>query len=147
MVWAAGIFGVVSVLIVADLTKGTGRFNFTQGALSTATGIGAGLSNLLAGFVVQAAGFNVGFVTLAAIALAATLFFALAMPETRPADRHAFAVCGHLSERPAAAAASHARSLTSLTEKDRQAAGVASDVSKKAHRKMDVNNSPMLIIE
>src|SRR6185312_16775971 len=35
----AGIFGVVSVLVVADLTKGTGRFNLTQGALSTATGI------------------------------------------------------------------------------------------------------------
>ncbi len=40
----AGIFGVVSVLVVADLTKGTGRFNLTQGALATATGIGAGLS-------------------------------------------------------------------------------------------------------
>jgi MFS family permease len=79
----AGIFGVVSVLVVADLTKGTGRFNLTQGALATATGIGAGLSNLLAGFVVKAAGFNAGFVTLAALAGAATLFFALAMPETR----------------------------------------------------------------
>ena len=38
----AGIFGVVSVLVVADLTRGTGRFNLTQGALATATGIGAG---------------------------------------------------------------------------------------------------------
>jgi MFS family permease len=70
----AGIFGVVSVLVAADLTKGTGRFNLTQGAL-------------LAGFVVKAAGFDAGFVTLAAIAGAATLFFALAMPETMPADR------------------------------------------------------------
>ncbi|AGA29950.1 MFS transporter [Singulisphaera acidiphila] len=78
----AGIFGVVSVLVVADLTKGTGRFNLTQGALATATGVGAGLSNLLAGFMVKAAGFNAGFVMLAAIAGAATLFFALAMPET-----------------------------------------------------------------
>ncbi len=83
----AGIFGVVSVLVVADLTKGTGRFNLTQGALATATGVGAGLSNLLAGFVVEAAGFNAGFITLAAIAGAATLFFALAMPETMPADQ------------------------------------------------------------
>ncbi len=83
----AGIFGVVSVLIVADLTKGTGRFNLTQGALATATGLGAGLSNLLAGFVVKEAGFNAGFLTLAAIAAVATFFFALAMPETMPADR------------------------------------------------------------
>ncbi len=78
----AGIFGVVSVLVVADLTKGTGRFNFTQGVLATATGVGAGLSNLLAGFVVKAAGFNAGFVTLAALAAAAAVFYALAMPET-----------------------------------------------------------------
>ena len=79
----AGIFGVVSVLVVADLTWGTGRFNFTQGALATATGIGAALSNLLTGFVVKAAGFNAGFVTLAAIAAAGLLFYAAAMPETR----------------------------------------------------------------
>lgn len=43
---AAGIFGVLWVLIVADLTKGTGRFNFVQGAIGTATGIGASLSTL-----------------------------------------------------------------------------------------------------
>jgi MFS family permease len=70
----AGIFGVVSVLVVADLTWGTGRFNFTQGALATATVIGAASSNLLIGFVVQAAGFNAGFVTLAGIAVAGLLF-------------------------------------------------------------------------
>jgi MFS family permease len=83
----AGIFGVVSVLVVADLTKGTGRFNLRQGVLATATGIGAGLSNLLAGFVVKEAGFDAGFMTLAAIAGAATLFFALAMPETMRGGR------------------------------------------------------------
>jgi MFS family permease len=83
----AGIFGVVSVLVIADLTKGTGRFNLTQGALATATGLGAGLSNLIAGFVVKAAGFDAGFITLAAIAAAAALFFFLAMPETRQAAK------------------------------------------------------------
>jgi MFS family permease len=79
----AGIFGVVSILVVADLTKGTGRFNLTQGALATATGIGAGLSNLIAGFVVKGAGFDAGFIMLAAIAAVGTIYFALAMPETR----------------------------------------------------------------
>jgi MFS family permease len=80
----AGIFGVVSVLVVADVTKGTGRFNLAQGAIATATGVGAGLSNLVAGFVVKAGGFDTGFVTLAAIACAGTLFFTVAMPETAP---------------------------------------------------------------
>ena len=78
----AGIFGVVSVLVVADLTKGTGRFNLTQGALATATGIGAGLSNLVAGYIVKLFGFDAGFLSLAAIAVAATVFLAMAMPET-----------------------------------------------------------------
>ena len=82
----AGIFGVVSVLVVADLTEGTGRFNLTQGALATATGVGAGLSNLMTGFVVKEAGFDAGFLTLSAIAVSAALFFALAMPETRPSQ-------------------------------------------------------------
>lgn len=39
----AAIFGVVSVLVIADLTSGTGRFNFTQGVAATATGLGASL--------------------------------------------------------------------------------------------------------
>lgn len=82
----AGIFGVVSVLVIADLTRGTGRFNLTQGALATATGIGAGLSNLIAGFLVKAAGFDAGFLALAAIAALGATFFALAMPETRRDD-------------------------------------------------------------
>ena len=34
----AGIFGVVGTLVIADLTRGTGRFNLMQGALATATG-------------------------------------------------------------------------------------------------------------
>lgn len=80
----AGIFGVLVLIIVADLTTGTGRFNFAQGALATATGIGAGLSNLLTGFLVEKAGFNAGFLTLANIALIALLFFVIAMPETKP---------------------------------------------------------------
>ncbi len=37
---AAGIFGVVSVLVIADLTKGSGRFNLTLGAIGMAVGIG-----------------------------------------------------------------------------------------------------------
>lgn len=47
----AGIFWVIGVLMVADLTRGTGRFNFTQGFVSACYGIGDGLGNLLAGFV------------------------------------------------------------------------------------------------
>ena len=39
---AAGIFGVISVLIASDLMRGTGRFNLAQGLTALAVGIGAG---------------------------------------------------------------------------------------------------------
>jgi hypothetical protein len=37
----AGIFGALFPLVVADLTRGTGHFNVSQGAIATATGVGA----------------------------------------------------------------------------------------------------------
>jgi predicted MFS family arabinose efflux permease len=80
---AAGIFGVVSVLIASDLMRGTGRFNLAQGLTALAVGIGAALSNATAGYVVQWFGYPTGFLYLAVIALCALAFFAILMPETR----------------------------------------------------------------
>jgi MFS family permease len=79
---AAGIFGVIAILIASDLMRGTGRFNLAQGLVALCVGIGAGLSNFTAGFVVQWYGYPVGFLYLAAIALGALAFFAMFMPET-----------------------------------------------------------------
>ena len=69
--------------MVADLAEGTGRFNLIAGAISTGVAIGASLSNMMTGFIVQHAGFNTGSIALGAIALAAFAVLALAMPETR----------------------------------------------------------------
>jgi len=80
---AAAIFGVVSVLVIADLTRGTGRFNLTLGAIATAVGIGAALSQVIAGGIVHHLGFRAGFLFLAAVALAAFAILYLFMPETR----------------------------------------------------------------
>ncbi len=80
---AAGIFGVVSVLVAADLMRGTGRFNLAQGLVALCVGIGAGLSNVVGEYAVQWFGYPAGFLALAAVALCALLFFALLMPETR----------------------------------------------------------------
>jgi MFS family permease len=79
---AAGIFGVVSVLVIADLTQGTGRFNLTLGAISAAVGIGASLSQVIAGAIVHHAGFRIGFLFLAAVALVAFAILWFLMPET-----------------------------------------------------------------
>jgi predicted MFS family arabinose efflux permease len=79
----AGIFGVVSVLVIADLTRGTGRFNLTLGAITTAVGIGAALSQVIAGSIVHRVGFRAGFLFLAGVASAAFAILYLFMPETR----------------------------------------------------------------
>lgn len=78
-----GIFGVVSVLVVADLTQGTGRYNLVLGTIGTAKSIGAALSNLVAGYIVHVQGFNAGFLILAAIAAAGFLDYYFFMPETK----------------------------------------------------------------
>jgi predicted MFS family arabinose efflux permease len=79
----AGIFGVVSVLVIADLTSGTGRFNLTLGAITTAVGTGAALSQIVAGSLVHHFGFRPGFLFLAAVASAAFGVLYFFMPETR----------------------------------------------------------------
>lgn len=82
---AAGIFGVISVIIAADIMKGTGRFNLAQGLVALAVGIGASLSNVVAGYVVQFFGYPTGFLFLAVVAGVALAFFLVFMPETRDA--------------------------------------------------------------
>jgi MFS family permease len=79
----AGIFGVLVSVIVADLTEGTGKYNTTRGLIITAQGIGAALSNILAGIIVARAGYSAGFICLALIALLGLLICYLWMPETR----------------------------------------------------------------
>ena len=82
----AGLFGALFPLIVADLTRGTGRFNISQGAIGTAQGIGAALSTAVAEGIVTLAGYSAAFLSLAGIATAGFALFSIAMPETRPSD-------------------------------------------------------------
>lgn len=78
----AGIFGVVSVLVIADLTEGSGRFNLALGAISTAVGIGASLSQVIAGALVHHFDYRAGFIFLAVVAAAALAILYFFMPET-----------------------------------------------------------------
>ncbi len=83
----AGIFGVAAVLVVADLTRGTGRFNLTNGAIGTATSLGASLSHVVSGLIVQHVGYDVAFLALSAVASIALGCLWIAMPETSDARR------------------------------------------------------------
>ncbi|KAF2991404.1 MFS transporter (plasmid) [Methylocystis sp. MJC1] len=78
----AGLFGALFPLVVADLTKGTGHYNLALGASGAAWGLGAALSNSVAGFIVDKAGFNAAFLFLAGAATLALLLFWFAVPET-----------------------------------------------------------------
>ncbi len=79
----AGIASVVSTLIIADLTQGTGRFNLAQGAFAAAQGLGASASNAAFGALYRTAGAHTSFLALGGVALAGLAFFWLLMPETR----------------------------------------------------------------
>ncbi|MBV9051274.1 MAG: MFS transporter [Hyphomicrobiales bacterium] len=82
----AGIYGALFPVIVADLMRGTGRFNVAQGAIITAQGIGAALSTALAGVIVVHAGYGAAFLALSAVAVAGLALYYLVMPETREAE-------------------------------------------------------------
>jgi MFS family permease len=79
------IMTILTTLVVADLTTGTGRFNLTQGMVGTMTATAAALSTGVTGVIVHQVGDAVGFLLLAAattVALAALwLFFAETKPE------------------------------------------------------------------
>src|SRR5947209_1119074 len=83
----AGIFGALFFIVIADLTQGTGRYNLAQGAASACWGLGAALSNSIAGFIVDMAGYSAAFLFLGTAALGAFLLLWFAMPETgRPSE-------------------------------------------------------------
>jgi MFS family permease len=81
------MLGVLTALIVADLTAGTGRFNLAQGFVGTISGTGASLSTALSGLVAGNLGRAAGFLGIAVVALAALLLLWSLMPETHPSNR------------------------------------------------------------
>jgi MFS family permease len=79
---ANAIFGIVSILVVKDRTRGTGRFNVAAGSLATMVGVGAALSKTIGGLLIQHLGYRASFLGLAGIALLAFAVLWFAIPET-----------------------------------------------------------------
>jgi predicted MFS family arabinose efflux permease len=79
----AGIYGALTPLVIADIMRGSGRYNLAQGAVATTMGIGASLSALFAGEMVDHFGYAASFLALGAAAAVACVVFAMFMPETR----------------------------------------------------------------
>src|SRR5690348_15268022 len=80
----ASVFAVLVPLIVADVAFGSGHFNLAQGIVGTATGIGASLSTLLAGYASDRLGSGIAFSGLAGVAAVGLALIWFVMPETRP---------------------------------------------------------------
>jgi sugar phosphate permease len=84
------MLGVLTALVIADLTAGSGRFNLAQGFVGTVSGVGASLSTTLSSVVAAQLGQAAGFLGIAAVAATATLLLWLLMPETNPSNRKGF---------------------------------------------------------
>lgn len=82
---SAAALGVLTPLIVADITDGSGHYTTCLGIVGLAIGGGATLSTTAAGLVADRFGSAATFLSLAAVGLCATLLVATVMPETRPA--------------------------------------------------------------
>jgi MFS family permease len=83
---SGSVLGILTALIVADLTNGTGRFNLAQGFVGTLAGIGASLSTTFFGLIVGRFGSVIGFLSIAAAALTTVFLVWLLMPETKPSS-------------------------------------------------------------
>jgi MFS family permease len=80
---SAATLGVLMPLVVADTTRGTGHFNFAQGVVGAAVGIGAALSTTIGGYVADFFGDAAAFLLLGSFGALGLLLVLALMPETR----------------------------------------------------------------
>jgi len=78
------IVTVLTVLVITDLTTGSGRFNLAQGVLGAVTATAAAIGTGVAGVIVQHFGDLAGFLAMAATVLAGTALLWAFVPETKP---------------------------------------------------------------
>ena len=79
---SGAIFGVTMTVVAADLTRRTGCFNLTLGALGVAIAIGASLSTFITGITAAAFGAEAAALGLALLGLAGLVLLWASMPET-----------------------------------------------------------------
>jgi MFS family permease len=91
----ADVLGTLTPLVVADLMRGTGRYNLALGAVATLQGIGASLSGLAAGITVDHFGYSDTFFAAGAAAAAALGVCLFLMPETAPGEREDASIRKH----------------------------------------------------
>jgi MFS family permease len=81
---AAAVLGVLSPLIIADITRDAGHYTTCLGVVGLAVGGGATLSTTAAGLMADHFGGAAAFLGLAVVGLCATAIVWALMPETKP---------------------------------------------------------------
>jgi len=79
----AAIIGVLTVLVITDLTAGSGRFNLAQGVIGAASGVAASVSTLVTGYFFEGFGSGNGFIAISAVAAMATALIWAFLSETK----------------------------------------------------------------
>ena len=80
---SAAVFGVLLPLVVADITRGTGRFNLCMGVIGLAIGRGRTVSTSAAGLVADRLHSSAAFAALAAVGVLAVVILWALLPETK----------------------------------------------------------------
>ena len=80
---SAAAIGILTPLIVADITRDTGGYTTALGMVGLAIGGGATLSTTAAGLIADHVGSEAAFLGLAAVGFCATRLVGSVMPETR----------------------------------------------------------------
>jgi MFS family permease len=81
---SAAIIGVMFPLVVADITRDTGRYSLALGIVGSAVGVGAASSTILAGYLFDHFGRGPAFFSLASVAAVGATLVLVLMVETRP---------------------------------------------------------------
>jgi MFS family permease len=82
----SAVVGVLTIVIITDLTARTGRFNLVSGAVTMLMGTASSLSVATSGFIFHLAGHSLAFVIFAAFAGVTTMLAWLLLAETKPAS-------------------------------------------------------------
>ena len=84
-----GLFAALTPIWLADATRGTGRYNFSQGAMATLRGLGATTSGLVSGLMADNLGYAAAFIGCGVIGAAAAALLWLGLPDRRQAPARA----------------------------------------------------------
>lgn len=88
-------FGVMVPLMVADITKQSGRFNLVMGCMGVLGAVGAAVGNLCGGWLADTCGSSLTFMMMAGAGVAAFAMIAILMPDTNGTKTQTTGSLGH----------------------------------------------------